>query len=147
MTIDHIRDNLVEACYELDRLISDDTQLVNIQADATVLIDALSYLAGSEDRIAMVAVAISDPSYNRCVANDYGYEQVFARFVEGNGTAGDALFAFSTIASSRSVVLAAQAAHARGMMVVGLTGRQGSQLERVVDVCICTSAETFDNRV
>lgn len=151
--IDHIRANLVEARDALDRLISDDTQLGNIQAGASLLIDALrsgrrviscgnggsmcdamhlaEELSGRfrEDRPAMAAVAISDPSYISCVANDYGYDQVFARFVQGNGGDGDVLFAISTSGSSPSVVLAAQAARARGMKVIGLTGRSGSQLE------------------
>ena len=163
--------HLVEARNALDRLINDDAQLGNIQAGATVLINALQSgrrviscgnggsmcdamhlaeeLSGRfrEDRAAMAAVAISDPSYISCVANDYGYEQVFARFVEGNGTAGDVLFAISTSGSSRSVVLSAQAAHARGMMVVGLTGRPGSQLEEDADICICTSAGRYADRV
>lgn len=95
----------------------------------------------------MAAVAISDPSYISCVANDYGYDQVFARFVQGNGGDGDVLFAISTSGSSPSVVLAAQAARARGMKVIGLTGRSGSQLEQNADVCICTSAGRYADRV
>ncbi|MDN4059211.1 SIS domain-containing protein [Massilia sp. YIM B02769] len=169
--IDHIRANLVEARDALDRLISDDTQLGNIQAGASLLIDALrsgrrviscgnggsmcdamhlaEELSGRfrEDRPAMAAVAISDPSYISCVANDYGYDQVFARFVQGNGGDGDVLFAISTSGSSPSVVLAAQAARARGMKVIGLTGRSGSQLEQNADVCICTSAGRYADRV
>jgi len=49
--------------------------------------------------------------------------------------------------SSPSVVLAAQAAHAKGMSVVGLTGRRGSQLEQCADICICTSAGRYADRV
>lgn len=169
--IDHIRNNLVEARDALDRLISDDAQLGNIQAGANLLIDALGSgrrviscgnggsmcdamhlaeeLSGRfrEDRPAMAAVAISDPSYISCVANDYGYEQVFARFVEGNGAAGDVLFAISTSGSSRSVILAAQAARAKGMKVIGLTGRPGAALAESSDVCICTSAGRYADRV
>jgi D-sedoheptulose 7-phosphate isomerase len=169
--IDHIRANLVEARDALDCLISDDSQLGNIQAGAALVIDALrrghrviscgnggsmcdamhlaEELSGRfrEDRPAMAAMAISDPSYISCVANDYGYDQVFARFVQGNGGAGDVLFAISTSGSSPSVVLATQAARARGMKVIGLTGRSGSQLEQNADVCICTSAGRYADRV
>jgi D-sedoheptulose 7-phosphate isomerase len=169
--IEHIRSNLIEARDALDRLINHDVQLGHIEAGAALLIDALGRgrrviscgnggsmcdamhlaeeLSGRfrENRPAMAAVAISDPSYISCVANDYGYEQVFARFVEGNGTAGDILFAISTSGGSPSVVLAAQAARAKGMKVVGLTGRPGSQLEHCVDVCICTSAGQYADRV
>lgn len=169
--IDHIRNNLVEARDALDCLISNDNELGNIQAGANLLIGALDAgkriiscgnggsmcdamhlaeeLSGRfrNDRPAMAAVAISDPSYISCVANDFGYEQVFARFIEGNGSIGDILFAISTSGSSQSVLLAAQAAHAKGMKVIGLTGRPGSQLEHVVDVCICTSAGQYADRV
>jgi D-sedoheptulose 7-phosphate isomerase len=169
--IDHIRSNLIEARDALESLINDNAQLGNIQNGASLLIGALrsgqrviscgnggsmcdamhlaEELSGRfrENRPAMAALAISDPSYISCVANDYGYEQVFARFVEGNGRAGDVLFAISTSGSSPSVVLAAQAARAKGMKVIGLTGRPGSQLEQSVDVCICTSAGRYADRV
>jgi len=169
--IDHIKGNLLEARDALNRLISDDVQLANIQAGATLVIDALrngqrviscgnggsmcdamhlaEELSGRfrDDRPAMAAVAISDPSYISCVANDYGYEQVFARFVQGNGAAGDVLFAISTSGSSQSVVLAAQAARAKGMKVIGLTGRPGTALEQTADVCVCTSAGRYADRV
>jgi D-sedoheptulose 7-phosphate isomerase len=169
--IDHIRANLVEAREALDHLIKGDTQLANIEAGATLLIDSLrggrrviscgnggsmcdamhlaEELSGRfrENRPAMAAVAISDPSYITCVANDYGYDQVFARFVEGNGGPGDVLFAISTSGTSPSVVLAAQAARAKRMSVVGLTGRRGSQLEQCADICICTSAGRYADRV
>lgn len=169
--IDYIKSNLLEARSALDRLIGDDVQLSNIQAGAALLIDALGRghriitcgnggsmcdamhlaeeLSGRfrDNRPGMAAVAISDPSYISCVANDYGYEQVFARFVEANGSPGDVLFAISTSGNSESVLRAAQAARAKNMKVIGLTGRSGSQLEQYVDVSICTSAGRYADRV
>lgn len=169
--IGHIRANLVEAREALDRLIEDEAQLAHIEAAALLLVGALrsgrrviacgnggsmcdamhlaEELSGRfrENRPAMAAIAISDPSYISCVANDYGYAEVFARFVEGNGSAGDVLFAISTSGSSPSVVFAARAARAKGMKVVGLTGRSGSELENAADVCICTSAGRYADRV
>lgn len=169
--IGHIRTNLLDAREALDHLINDGAQLANIEAGASLLIDTLrsgrrviscgnggsmcdamhlaEELSGRfrENRPAMAAVAISDPSYITCVANDYGYDQVFARFVEGNGDDGDVLFAISTSGNSPSVVLAAQAAQAKGMRVIGLTGRAGSQLEQFADVSICTSAGRYADRI
>lgn len=169
--IEHIRNSLDEAREGLERLLGDDIQLRNIEAAAQLLIDTLASgkrviscgnggsmcdamhlaeeLSGRfrDDRPAMAAIAISDPSYMSCVANDYGYDQVFARFIQGNGADGDLLFAISTSGSSASVVLAAQAARARGMQVVGLTGRPGSPLAQHADVCICTSAGRYADRV
>jgi len=169
--IDYIKGNLVEARDALDRLINNSTQLGNIEASASLLVHALERghrviscgnggsmcdamhlaeeLSGRfrDDRPAMAAVAISDPSYISCVANDYGYDHVFARFVQGNGSAEDILFAISTSGNSPSVVLAAQAAKAKGMKVIGLTGRSQSKLEAHADICICTSAGQYADRV
>jgi len=169
--IEHIRNSLAEAREGLDRLLGDEIQLRNIEAAAQLLIETLTNgkrviscgnggsmcdamhlaeeLSGRfrDDRPAMAAVAVSDPSYLSCVANDYGYDQVFARFVQGNGAAGDLLFAISTSGSSASVVLAAQAARARGMQVIGLTGRAASDLAQHADICICTSAGRYADRV
>jgi D-sedoheptulose 7-phosphate isomerase len=169
--IEHIKANLVQAREALDSLISNDLQLGHIEAAAGCLIHALQNghriiscgnggsmcdamhlaeeLSGRfrDDRPAMAAVAISDPSYISCVANDYGYDQVFARFVQGNGSAGDVLFAISTSGSSRSVIAASEAAHAKGIKVIGMTGRAGSELERHADICICTEGGRYADRV
>jgi D-sedoheptulose 7-phosphate isomerase len=169
--IDYIQGNLVQAREALDNLINNRMQLANIEAGANILIEALQRggrviscgnggsmcdamhlaeeLSGRfrDDRPAMAAVAISDPSYISCVANDYGYDQVFARFVEGNGSEGDILFVISTSGNSPSAILAAQSARAKGMKVIGLTGRPESKLESEADVCICTSAGKYADRV
>jgi D-sedoheptulose 7-phosphate isomerase len=78
-----------------------------------------------DDRPAIAAQAISDPSHLTCVANDYGFEQVFARGVEAYGRAGDVLLIFSTSGNSPNVVAAANAAVQKGMTVVGLLGAGG----------------------
>lgn len=94
------------------------------------------------DRPALAAVAISDPSYLTCVGNDYGYDQVFSRFIEAHGRKGDALLAISTSGTSANVVRAAEAAKALGMRIVTLTGRPGSKLGAMADVDVCTPAKT-----
>ena len=68
-----------------------------------------------DDRPAVSAMAISDPSHLSCVANDYGFEQVFARGVEAWGREGDVLLIFSTSGNSPNVLAAARAASARSM--------------------------------
>ena len=99
------------------------------------------------DRPALGAAAIGDPSHLSCVGNDYGYEQVFARYLEGHGRPGDCLVALSTSGTSRNVLAAAKAARALGMRTILLTGRPGSELEALADVCICTPAGAFADRV
>ena len=53
-----------------------------------------------DDRAALAATSISDPSHMSCVANDYGYEFVFSRYIEAHGRAGDVLLAISTSGKS-----------------------------------------------
>jgi D-sedoheptulose 7-phosphate isomerase len=80
------------------------------------------------DRPALAAMALSDPAHLTCVANDYGFEHVFARGVEAFGQAGDVLLAISTSGNSPNVLRAAEAALSRQMKVVALTGKDGGRL-------------------
>ena len=100
-----------------------------------------------EDRPGYAAIAISDPSHLSCVGNDYGYEQVFARFVRAVGHAGDVLLAITTSGTSRNVVAAAQTARAAGMKVIALTGRAGTPITELADVAIVTPGGRFADRV
>ena len=93
------------------------------------------------------AVAISDPSHLTCVANDFGYDAVFSRYIESHGMRGDSLVAISTSGTSPTVINAAKAAASVGMKVVGLTGRTDSELSNVSDVCIYTPGGRFADRV
>ena len=76
----------------------------------------------------VAAMAISDPSHISCVSNDFGYNYVFSRFIEGLGNAGDVLFGISTSGNSANIIEAVKAAQAKGMAVVLLTGKDGGQL-------------------
>jgi D-sedoheptulose 7-phosphate isomerase len=75
-------------------------------------------------------------------ANDIGPATVFAQLVVSLGRPGDALLAISTSGDAQNVLLAAQAAKALGMLVIGLTGRGGGKLRARCDVCIRVPAET-----
>lgn len=99
------------------------------------------------DRRALGAIAISDPSFLTCAANDYGYERAFSRFIEGVGRSCDILLAISTSGSSESVINAVKVAKAQGMKVIGLHGRPGSRLSELSDYDICTPAGQFADRV
>jgi D-sedoheptulose 7-phosphate isomerase len=92
-------------------------------------------------------MAIADPSHLSCVGNDYGYDQVFARFVEAHGRAGDVLLAISTSGTSRNVVAAARAARQLGVRVIALTGRGGTPLAEIADIAIVTPAGRYADRV
>ena len=86
------------------------------------------------ERRALPAVALTvDTSTLTAVGNDYGYEDVFSRQVNGLGRAGDVLVAFSTSGNSVNVVRAIEAARAAGMTVVGLTGKGGGRMASMCD--------------
>jgi len=100
-----------------------------------------------DDRPSYAAIAISDPGHLSCVANDYGYEQVFARYVQAHGRAGDVLLGISTSGASANVLAAARVARQRGMVVIALTGRTPSELARHADLEICTPGGRYADRV
>ena len=100
-----------------------------------------------DDRPGYAATAISDPTHISCVGNDYGYDQVFSRYVEAHGNDGDVLVAITTSGTSRNVVAAAKAAQARGMKVIALTGKPGAVIESHADIVICTPGGRYADRV
>jgi D-sedoheptulose 7-phosphate isomerase len=87
-----------------------------------------------DERRSLPAIAISDPSHLSCVSNDYGYEFVFSRFIEGLGQPGDVLFGLSTSGQSANVIRAVEAARRKGLKVVLLTGKDGGKLAGLADV-------------
>ncbi len=103
-------------------------------ADAQHLVaELVGRFAG--DRRAWPALALTaDTSVLTAVANDYGFERVFARQVEAHGQAGDVLVAISTGGASPNVLRAVEAARGRGMVTIGLTGQDGGELGRAADV-------------
>lgn len=98
------------------------------------------------DRPALPAVAISDPSHISCTANDYGYEYVFSRYVEALGRPGDVLFAISTSGNSESVLKAIQAAKGNQMKVIGLTGKGGGKMASLCDVEVRAPETKYSDR-
>lgn len=89
------------------------------------------------DRPALFAEALHvNTSFLTAVANDYGYESVFARMVQAVGKKNDVLIAISTSGNSPNVVRAAQQAKEQGMKVVGMTGEKSGQLANLCDFCL-----------
>lgn len=100
-----------------------------------------------ENRRALPAIAISDVSHISCVGNDFGYEQVFSRFIEAVGQPDDALLAISTSGNSPNVLRAAEAAKAKGMKVVALTGKNGGKLAKLADIEIRVDHHEYADRI
>lgn len=167
----HVKAALTEAREALDNLIADEAMLDRIGGAARLMADSIRaggrvFSCGNggslcdamhfaeemtgryrADRPAYGAVAIADASHIACVGNDYGYEFVFSRYIEGMGRRGDVLLAISTSGTSRNVLRAIEAAHEKGMKVVTLTGRAGTPIADAADVAIVTPGGRWADRV
>jgi D-sedoheptulose 7-phosphate isomerase len=94
------------------------------------------------DRRALAGLALStDSSALTCIANDFGYEEVFSRQVEGLGKNGDVLVAISTSGNSANVIRAVEVAKPMGIATIGLLGRNGGQLAGLVDFPLIVAAD------
>ena len=169
--IDLITSSLSEAQTALANLLANRAALESIQQGAQLLIDCLAadghiYSCGNggsmcdamhfaeemtgryrDNRAPLAALSIADASHMSCVANDFGYEEIFSRFVTAHGRKGDVLLAISTSGTSKNVIKGAEAARARGMKVLAMTGREGGPLAALADVVICTPGGRYADRV
>lgn len=165
-----IQQHFIEAREVLDAFISDAKNfeaidragqlLVNsIQSEGKIiscgnggsLCDAMHFaeeLTGRyrNSRPAIGAIAISDPSHMACVGNDYGYDYVFSRYLEGVGRKGDVLLAISTSGNSQNVIHAINAAKEKDMKVIGLTGKDGGEMAKMCDVEIRAPKSEYADR-
>lgn len=99
-----------------------------------------------DDRKALPAIAISDPSHLACVGNDYGYDFVFSRYIEALGNEGDVLLAISTSGNSKNVIKAIETAKGKGIKVIGLTGKDGGKMASLCDVEIRAPHSPYADR-
>ncbi len=168
---DTIINQLQEASNVLEKFISNSNNIEAIQNAAKLIIDSLNNggkiiscgnggsmadaihfaeeLTGRfrDDRPSIPAIAISDPGYISCVSNDYGYDQVFSRYVKGMGQSGDVLLGISTSGNSKNVLLALEAAKQKGMKTISLTGKDGGKLADLTDVEIRVPHHGYADRI
>ena len=166
-----IRDELQSAASLLDAFLADANNLQQIEEVAAHLAGALNEgkkiitcgnggshcdamhmaeeLSGRyrENRRGLAAIAISDPSHITCVGNDFGFEEVFARYVEAVGQSGDVLVCISTSGNSANVVRAAERAQQHGLTVVAFTGNSGGKLAQVADLEIRIPYSGYADRI
>ncbi len=166
-----ITGTLTEARDYLERFLADENSTHAIASAAAALIAALRnggavYSCGNggsmsdamhfaeeltgryrDNRPGLSATAISDPGHISCVANDFGYEHIFSRYLQARGRAGDCLFAISTSGTSKNVIKAAEYARDNGIHVVSLTGTAGSALGQLATVDISAGASRYADRV
>jgi D-sedoheptulose 7-phosphate isomerase len=169
--LDIISQELNEAQIVLQNFLSDPKHIANIEAAARLMADAIKAgnkilscgnggshcdamhfaeeLSGRyrENRRALPAIAISDVSHISCVSNDFGYDFVFSRFIEGLGNQGDVLLGISTSGNSSNIIKAVEAAREKGMKVIILTGKDGGKLAGKADVEICVPHFGYADRI
>ena len=100
-----------------------------------------------DSRCPLPAIAINDPAYMTCVGNDFGFQNVFSRYVEGVGSKGDVLLAISTSGNSQNILDAVAKAQKKGMKVISLTSLGENKLAPLSDVAICTPRTAHSDRI
>jgi len=168
--IEYINAQFREAQEVLNRFLSDESNIQKIDSAIQLMSDSIrsggkilscgnggsmcdamhfaEELSGRfrDDRRALPAISISDPSHISCVGNDYGYQEVFARYISGLGNAGDVLLAISTSGNSANVIRAIEAAREKNMTVIGLTGKDGGKMANLCDVEIRAPHSSYADR-
>ena len=168
---DLIKHSLQEAHEELVAFMSDDVNIATIAEAGHIMSETLKQggkiiscgnggslcdathfaeeLTGRYrfNRRSLPAIAINDPAYMTCVGNDFSFEDIYRRYVEGVGQAGDALLAISTSGNSENILWAVEAVHEKGMKVIGLTSEGGNKLSAVADVAVCARRSAFSDRI
>lgn len=171
MKVELIKNSLEEAANVLSKFVSNNDNLNQISDAAALMAEAIAQghkiiscgnggsmsdamhfaeeLSGRfrEDRAALPALSISDPTHITCVGNDYGFDHIFSRYVEGLGNSGDILLAISTSGNSANVVNAALVAQKKGIKIVSLTGKTGGQLKELSDININVDHHGFSDRI
>ena len=100
-----------------------------------------------ENRRAIPAICISDPSHISCVGNDYGYEFIFSRYIDALGIKGDVLLGLSTSGNSMNIIRAAESAKEKGMKVIILSGKDGGKLAPLADVELRVPHHGYADRI
>nr|WP_202112443.1 MULTISPECIES: D-sedoheptulose 7-phosphate isomerase [unclassified Gilliamella] len=169
--INNIRNELNQAIDVLTQFVSDDKNLEQIQQAAILIADSFKQggkvlscgnggshcdamhfaeeLTGRyrDNRPAYPAIAISDVSHISCVGNDYGFDNIFSRYVEGVGQKGDVLLGISTSGNSTNVLKAIEIAKQKGMKIITLTGKDGGKMNGLADVDIRVPHFGYADRV
>ena len=165
-----VRDNFLEAKKILDEFLFDTENLERVSNAGKLMVGALKKgnkiiscgnggsmcdamhfaeeLTGrfKDNRKPIAAISISDPSHISCVGNDYGYDEVFSRYVSAIGKKGDILLAISTSGNSQNILNAINAAKKNGMKIIGLTGKDGGKMASLCDVEIRAPKSKYSDR-
>lgn len=97
-----------------------------------------------KNRPALPAISLSDASHISCVANDFGFEEIFARGVEAYGRKGDVFIGLSTSGNSANIIRACQVAKTKGLSTILLLGKDGGELKGQADLELIINGKTSD---
>ncbi|MFM2478282.1 D-sedoheptulose 7-phosphate isomerase [Celerinatantimonas sp. MCCC 1A17872] len=171
MSHELILSQLKEAASVLDQFLNDSANIAAIENAATLIADSFKQggkviscgnggshcdamhfaeeLTGRyrDNRPAYPAIAISDPSHISCVGNDYGFNDIFSRYLEGLGKPGDVLLGISTSGNSANILKAIEVAHKQSMKVVILTGKDAGKMAGLADCEICVKHFGYADRI
>jgi D-sedoheptulose 7-phosphate isomerase len=168
---DHIRSALEEAAQTLEAFLGDDEAMEGVDrfvkaacqtlreggriltcGNGGSMCDAMHFAEEwtgrfRNDRKALSAMSFSDPSHMTCIANDFGFEEIFSRQVAAQGRAGDLLVAISTSGNSENILRACTEARTREITVVGLIGNGGGAQRDSVDIPIVVPGTSTSDRI
>lgn len=171
MSAETVKNSFLEAKSLLDQFIGDESNFDKINRAAELMVtavkngkkiiscgnggsmcDAMHFseeLTGRfrNDRPSIPAISISDPSHITCTANDFGFSQVFSRYIEGLGNEDDILLVISTSGNSENILKACASAREKNMKIVGLTGKDGGKVKDFCDVEIRVPFMKFSDRI
>jgi D-sedoheptulose 7-phosphate isomerase len=169
--MNNFKEDFLEAKEVLEKFISDEGNFTALQAAGKIMVEAIQKgnkliscgnggsmsdamhfaeeLTGRfrDERPAIPAISISDPSHITCTANDYGFDEIFSRYIEALGNKGDVLLAISTSGNSQNILKAARTGKNRGMKIVALTGKDGGELAGMSDVEIRVPHSGYSDRI
>lgn len=100
-----------------------------------------------KNRTSLPAISINDPAYITCVGNDFSFDEIYSRYVEGVGCEGDVLLAISTSGNSSNIVKAVESAHLKKMKVLALTSTGDNRISALSDIVIAAPKVDFSDRV
>lgn len=170
MSINSIKNNFLEAKQILDQFVQDEHNISKIAEAAEVMLNAIKTgnkiiscgnggsmcdamhfaeeLSGRfrDNRKPIAALSISDASHITCVGNDYGFDEIFSRYIEAIGNKGDVLLAISTSGNSKNVLKAVEIAKQKQMKVIALTGKDGGLITSITDVEIRAPYSKYADR-
>ncbi|KXB51114.1 sedoheptulose 7-phosphate isomerase [Bacteroidales bacterium KA00344] len=166
-----IRQTLEEARVELEQFIANPETALSIEQAAVLCAEAMK--AGNKilscgnggslcdathfaeeltgryrnSRIPLPAISINDPAYMTCVGNDFSFDEIFSRYVEGVGKKGDVLLAITTSGNSGNIVKAVEQARQIGMKIIVLTSVGADRIKQLSDVAVCAPKAAHSDRI